>query len=676
MIKFSAHTKYQYKMKKIKLKKLQLSYFKGIRKLSIDFSDEVSIMGANEAGKTTIFDAFCYLLFGKDSNNNTAFGIKTLLDGKVLEKVDHEVSGVIEVDGKEITLKKTYREKWVKERGSREPVMKGHENLFEWNDVPMKEQDYKAEVNNLVNEGIFKLITNPLYFNSLKWQERRQILIGLTPEVTHADVAAGDTDFELLIKKLNGKTIDQYKTQISASKRKIKDDLDAIPTRIDELQRSIDDEPNYEEVQSNIDKEFENLELIDRQIRDKSESVKAISEKNAETQETIYNKRREIERIKFELRAKLEFADREGMKALDILRSKNGSISRDIKEKEDVVSMFEAPASIGSVYSLTRKREQLIAQWHEIDNRKIEFDEHEFNCPTCKRAFEPQDIEAKKSELTSNFNKKKADDLAYIEKQGLEVKRELEEAKVKVETLKKEIEALREESNGLVSQMDGMKVETPEPIETRLGVLVANDTNILALNALIESLERDIKPVNQVDNSSLVQESKEIRARLDQWNRELAKKEVIDNTRKRIAQLEKEEKDKAQELADLEATEFTIDRFIKAMMDRVEESISSQFKYVRFSLFDNLVNGAEVPACETTYKGVPWGDLNTAGRIWAGIDIINTLSDFYKVSAPLWLDNRESTTKIPETESQVINLVVSEKDKKLRIAHKQELAMA
>ncbi|MBP7398205.1 MAG: AAA family ATPase [Chitinophagales bacterium] len=63
---------------KISLKKLSLLNFKGIRQRTIEFNDVTNIFGKNEAGKTTLFDASLWVLFGKDSTDRKDFAIKTL----------------------------------------------------------------------------------------------------------------------------------------------------------------------------------------------------------------------------------------------------------------------------------------------------------------------------------------------------------------------------------------------------------------------------------------------------------------------------------------------------------------------------------------------------------------------------------------------------------------------
>ena len=90
------------------------------------------------------------------------------------------------------------------------------------------------------------------------------------------------------------------------------------------------------------------------------------------------------------------------------------------------------------------------------------------------------------------------------------------------------------------------------------------------------------------------------------------------------------------------------------------------FKFVKFKLFETLINEAETECCKATVDGVPFGDLNNAMKINVGVDIINTLCGKYEVSAPIFIDNRESINKLIDCESQIINLIVS-KDKKLRV---------
>ena len=124
----------------------------------------------------------------------------------------------------------------------------------------------------------------------------------------------------------------------------------------------------------------------------------------------------------------------------------------------------------------------------------------------------------------------------------------------------------------------------------------------------------------------------------------------------------------AQEIANIEKTQYTIENFIKLKVDTIENRINEKFSLVKFKLFEDQINGGQVETCEALVNGVPFSSLNTASKINAGIDIINTLCEFYNVSAPIFIDNRESVVKLLDSNSQIINLIVSESDKKLRIS--------
>lgn len=116
----------------------------------------------------------------------------------------------------------------------------------------------------------------------------------------------------------------------------------------------------------------------------------------------------------------------------------------------------------------------------------------------------------------------------------------------------------------------------------------------------------------------------------------------------------------AQQIANVEKEQFVIENFIKAKVDALENVVNSKFKFVKFKMFDELINGGVVECCEVLVDGVPYRDCNTASKINAGIDVINELSEYYSVSAPIFLDNRESVTNVIPTKSQLINLFVAE----------------
>ena len=197
-------------MATITLKRLTLVNFKGVRNLTLDFNHVTNIFGDNGTGKTTVFDSFMFLLFGKDSTDRKDFEIKTLdKNNKVIPQIEHEVSAIIDVNGEEIIIKRILKENWVKKRGSLDAEFSGNVTEYFWNDVPKQQKEYQDKIASILDETVFKMITNPLAFNSMKWPDKRSALIELVGNVSDAVIAGNDKMFVDLLAKLTNKTMDE-----------------------------------------------------------------------------------------------------------------------------------------------------------------------------------------------------------------------------------------------------------------------------------------------------------------------------------------------------------------------------------------------------------------------------------------------------------------------------------
>ena len=192
-------------MKKIELLSMHLVNFKGAKDLTLTFNRGVTrILGRNGSGKTTVFDAFTWLLFGKDSNDKKTFSIKTLDEnGEPIMHLPHEVSAVLSVNGEPLTLRRAFTEKWTKRRGSAEAEFTGHEEERFWNDVPCSQREYNEKISDLCNEQVFKLITNPTYFEKQDVATKRALLIRMAGGIKDEEIAAGHNDFVELLAMLS-----------------------------------------------------------------------------------------------------------------------------------------------------------------------------------------------------------------------------------------------------------------------------------------------------------------------------------------------------------------------------------------------------------------------------------------------------------------------------------------
>jgi exonuclease SbcC len=640
---------------KVKIKSLSLSNFKGIKALTVEFKDITRIYGDNGTGKTTIVDAFTWLMFGKDSTDRKDFDIKTLdSNNKVIHKLDHEVTGVLDVDGVETVLRRCYREKWVTRRGNETPELQGHETLFFWNDVPMQAGEYQDKIDSIIKESMFKLITSPIYFNNMKWPERRQILISISGDISDKDLAT-TKEFKDLLTRMEGKTIEEYKKEVAAKKKKLKDELALIPARIDEQARSKPVEQDWKQIQDEIDILNNSIEQVDAEIADESKKYQGVYAQRAERQKQINDLKMKVSNLEF--KARQEFQSQLNNKQAHIEQVKN-----DIQR----INLDEGQ------YNLERKREQekvrdfqnkvadLRKKWMEINAETLVFNHDLFVCPACQRELEPGDIENKQSLMVQNFNESKARKLAEIRAEGLRYSEEITNIEDQ-EGKKFWFEAAKNEA------AEALKLAESVEIVSVQAILKENEQYNEASKALAELEKQPETEVAEADNRQLKLKRSGYVDRLDILKSALNTKAQIEAADIRITELERLEKSYSQQLADLERVEFTMQQFIKAKVDLLEGKINQMFTAVQFRLFDTQLNGGIVECCDTLINGVPWQSANNAAKINAGIEIINVLSDYYSVYAPIWLDNSESVTDIRKSSSQMIELYVSEKDKTLRI---------
>lgn len=653
---------------KITLKSLALLNFKGARNLQVEFGrQETVISGENGTGKTTIFDAVTWLLFDKDSTGASKFNLKTL-DGnnKVIEKIEHEVVGVFDTGYEDVTLKKVLREKWQKKKGALEPEFTGNEVLYYCNDVPLKESEYKMKVDSMLKEDLFKLVTSPYYFNTLKWQDRRNVLTKMAGNVSDAEIATQKPEFAELLTLIGRKSFDEYKREIASRKKKLNDDLKTIPTRVDELMRSIPQGIDFETVAFEVGEYEKQIKSLDEQITDKGKLLETFYSDKQKKQEQL--SQLNGQKLKFEQDANIEAARQNNLQnkgaeeiASDI-RTLEGVIANATEELKRVERDRDAKADRRTL--LEGQLNQLREGWEAENAKVLVWGENDFVCPCCHRPFEAENIEAKKAEMLKNFNESKDKRLDEIDQQGVERKTELEGLNQRIEVLTKDVLQISSEQdirrNQLVSLKEKLGLENKDvKLVTATGLLASN-LEYIKLKNQIEDLKEEIEQMKpSVDTSELKAKKGNIQNLLEESKNKLGAKDQIKRTEERISELKGEEKNLSQQIADLEKSEFVMQEFTKAKIDTIEARINGMFSLVKFKMFETQINGGESETCECTINGVPYSDLNTASKINAGLDIINALCNFYQVSAPIFIDGRESINDILRVQSQIVNLVVS-----------------
>lgn len=655
-------------MKTIILKSLSIRNFKGIKELDIDFDQAATtISGENGTGKTTVFDALTWLLFGKDSMDKKDFSIKPLdKNNRPLEKVDNEVSAVLIEDGSEITLKRIHREKWTKKRGALEAEFTGNETLHYYNEVPQNSAQFKVKIDAILDEGVFKLVTSPKYFNSLHWEKRREVLSLMAGEISDEIIIQQITDSEhggtvnLLATALNsGKTLEEYRREIASKKKLIKDDLQDIPTRIDEIHRNLPEAINTTSTEKNIKALQGEIDKLDGQIADAGKGMEEQDKALLKLRDDLRAKQTRDREIVNQTETSLNAGAQEIQNKRILLEGKiKHMTSFELENIQNNITIAEKTLGEDQVW-IGNLRED----WSNINAEKIEFTAEEFCCPTCKRDFEAEDIAAEKVVMIEQFNSEKTEQLAANMEKGKQVKEKIEQAQIQIKLYGEQVQ----EKKLAISELQDELNKIPEAKTVDVNVKLAENTEYLELYKEIKELVKKIDTPRQPLDISIQQEKKrEITIEIDSLKDSISSQGVREKSTARMSELKEDEQNLAQELADLENIEYIILEFTKARTDLIESRINGKFKYVTFKMFEQQINGGEVPVCTTLIDGVPFSDANTAGQINAGLDIINALSGHYEVTAPIFVDHKESVNTLLDTPSQLINLAVS-KEKVLTI---------
>lgn len=650
-------------MKEVFLKKLILKNFKKIQDLTVEFTDKNTfICGGNGTGKTTLQDAFLWLLFGKDSTNraDTNFNIKTLgKDGKPILHLVHSVTGVLSINGRDIELQRNYVEKWGS--GVNAGVLQNHATEFYLNGVKLKtKKEYDAEVAAILPEDVFRMITNPLYFPTMKAQDQKAMLLEMAGNVTNEEVANINPKFQELISLISGRSLEQLAKEIASKKSAIKDELKGIPGRIDSVRDAMPESEDWAVLEKEIADKKEKIKDIDSQLADKSKQIEAEFKAKSELQKQIGNKKLAKSQRENEIRQNANKSYHDVLDNISKLEYQVKSKDAEISRKQEDHSRIKATIGV-----LNNDLELLRGKFYAIDAETLQYPEGAFICPTCKRELEVEDIQAKQQELQDNFNLNKANRLKTVQNEGKEKAAKVEELKKQCSIIQAAITQLSNEKEILVHNINECKGNMPEEQDTQK--IILSDPTWLSLSNEITDLENQLKAEAKPIDTTELKEAKAILSEaIDELNKKLGKRDTIERSNKVIKELEDKRDKNNEALAEQERLEFLVQDFQKEKDNKLMERINGMFSLVKFSFISEKLNGNEAITCFCSVDGVPFADVNNASKINAGLDIINAICRSVGITAPIFIDNRESVNELIPTMSQVINLVVS-KDKSLMI---------
>jgi len=637
----------------MKLLQLILTNFKGIKSLTIDPQGKnVSIFGKNATGKTTVCDSVSWLLFDKDSKGNAKFDIKTLDGvGESRQGLEHGVEGhFIMDDGKIITLKKVYFEKWTKKRGQALATCTGNTTKHYVDTVPVAKGAYTKEIKDIADEETFKLLTSPTYFaDQLHWTKRRELLLDICGDVSDKDVIDSNKELYELTEILNDKSCDDTKKIINATRKEINENIQKIPVRIDEVELGLPELPtNIPELKADLEKLTHD--------KNNADQVLVMIKEGGRVAELEKNLAIAEKDVLISQNADMKEKTDENKKLLAQIDAVKTFISEKVDNRDDaeklIAQHLEAIKRNGELLDISR------AEYKEI--KESEFVAKGECCPTCAALPEHQ-----VNYSLEKFNLQKADSLAANVKAGGEL--------VKMnDTLQENINKCKEISNAILEELKPKNEE-----------LASLNEQYKTLNKQVEKTEltgaeknRDlIKDEIELLKSNGAEELEKaelkvvaLQVKIDAIDAKLITIKDRAEGEKRIKELKKEEKDLAIEFEKLEKQLYLIDLFTKTKVNMLEGNINRKFEMAKFKLFNVQINAGIEPCCEVVFNGVPYSTgLNDGHKILVGMDIIKTLRKHFGFTPLVFVDNSESITNEIKCDGQLIKFYASKKDDVLRV---------
>lgn len=638
---------------KMQIKSIKIENFKGLRNFECQLDGrDASIFGDNATGKTTIVDGVDWLLFDKDSSGSAQFNVKTLDANNVaIPMLDHTVEAVFDIGGNDCTLRKTYREKYTKRRGSAESEFTGHETEYQINGVPKSLGEYKKFIESIAPESLFRLLTSPTYFNEgLKWDQRRQMLLDVCGTVTDAEVIASSPELAPLLEVMDQHNLEDLKKIKGAERKKINDELTSIPDRVDEATKA------KPEISGNPEQLMIKAKRIASEISQLNTEVAGLENGG----------------VAVKLRNQIAEIDGQIIKARNAHNA--GAVDVSAEQKQiDGLQLKKSTASNAKVVAATQLPELEKQELGLVEANKTIRAEYEAkrrsafvpggSCPTCGQDY-PENLVAVQE---ADFNRERATSLEKIAASGQENAAKVKELRAKIVAAKEAVATNTTIANDLAAQIETLQSAIAKKQERPNFESLPEYAELQAKKTEIETSLSDLQKAQAGAVAEVQAKIDAKQAELADVNKQITAIDQAANQDRRIEELKQREKELSRQFEQAEKVLHLIELFERRQAEFLDQTINKHFPTVRFRLTDYQINGGSKPTCICTVNGVPYPDLNNAGKIQAGMEIISVLSAHHNFRPCVFVDNRESIVSLPDMDCQIISLIVSAGDPSLRV---------
>lgn len=636
----------------MKLLELRLENFKGVRQFTLaPDGHNATVFGDNGTGKTTLADAYFWLLTGKDSagQSDNTFTVKPM----GAEGLDYAVEGTFRQDDSvsPFTLRRTYKDVFERRRGDAERRLKGNTTEYAIDGVPKPKKEYDAFVAEHFGGSLFAVLTDPDALpGKLSPDARREILLNaFGGELDDKDVIRSHEELRELLHCIGNKSVEDYAAVTREQRRKVNDRLKEIPGRIDEAEKA---KPAASASARESLAEYTERSKQRAALQNKLEEVRS-GQALSMARKAISDIEAEISVAKAAYARKTAASSEPDNSRIRDQRGLIDGLSDKLREAESQKRDLQ-----GRLRQAEKSLDDLRSAWDKAEARQWSGDTI---CPTCGQPILEANLEASRRK----FNARKAAELENIEQSAAVQQQQIAGCKEQLAELDAQAEAYQKgktEAEGVLKELLACIAE-PEPFE--------KTSEYASLSQKLSAAEEKLKALQSRADETvahIVAEIGELDAQIETARQRMAAKETIDRQEKRIEELKAEEKALSLQLAAYDKGLLLAEQFVQIKARDIEEKVNAAFRLAKWKLFDVQKNGGIRNCCEATVNGVSYGtNLNSAAKLNAGLDIISALSKASGVQLPVWVDNAESVTELLPVDTQVIRLAVSAQDKTLRV---------
>lgn len=627
-------------MKNVVFKHIKINNFCAISSFSHQLHSKSIIKGRNAVGKSTVKKAIQYVLNVRDENGKEISGIRPHDENGVdIDGLTTSVELTVSVDGVENTLRKDFYQK-----KNRKGEYTGEDATEYFID------DVKKGTKKAYDEYVSTLIPHEVCINANTLLEKdtagRRAMLSVFSKHTSDDIIAENPQFQPIAGNVKANSVANLKKalreKINGSKNKngLNDELKRIGVQIEvEESKKRDIDVAELELQRNIIKgQIAEIEAKEADISKQFEEYQKLSDGVLELKFELNDLQRkaneELVQKKKELRLRID------EKNEYLMNIRNG-----IQKNNREIYGYESDIESG-----TRERNRLAELWKSVNAET--FDESTTICPTCHRELPADKIES----LRSGFEQSKVERLAKIEKDGLEVKQDIENAKSmipKLQECNKDNLANKEKLEKEVAEFEKQLSEIPQSIN------ISDTEEYKAIQSQIAEKEAAMQKMSSAEGirQELKDKKSELQSQLIEVNTQIALSEGNVRIDERIAELQKKQREVSQQIADVEREIDLLKDFERKTAEALEQDVNEYFEFATVKMFDEYKDGSLKDICEFYVDGTPYSKgLNYSNRLLVEVDIARAFQKKYDICAPILLDNAESidSNRIPNIENQLI----------------------